>query len=229
MFDLTQIGLYLFYIMLPVLALYIVYLIITKAFEDMGFSSIEAIIIVFVSYILGEGLLDAYVGFSFSNIRLFSHGYWVVGINLGGAVIPIILSVYLIIKNKIKLSMVFLGVIIVAIIAFFVTTPIPEKGIVSVFPYWLLPAIFASFASIFLSWENFRQAAPLAYISGAIGVLIGADFLHLPELLSHPIKEMTPAVIGGADVFDMIFITGLLAVIADGILVHHKKSKEKHS
>jgi uncharacterized membrane protein len=57
MFDLTQIGLYLFYIMLPVLALYIVYLIITKAFEDMGFSSIEAIIIVFVSYILGKGLI----------------------------------------------------------------------------------------------------------------------------------------------------------------------------
>ncbi len=229
MFDLTQIGLYLVYIMLPVLALYIVYLIITKAFEDMGFSSIEAIIIVFVSYVLGEGLLDAYVGFSFSNMHLFSHGYWAVGINLGGAVIPIILSVYLIIKNKIKLSLVFLGVIIVAIIAFFVTTPIPEKGIVSVFPYWILPAIFASFASIFLSWKNFRQAAPLAYISGAIGVLIGADFLHLPELLSHPIKELTPAVIGGADVFDMIFITGLLAVIVDGILVHHKKSKEKHS
>ena len=229
MFDLAQIGLYLFYIMLSVLALYIVYLIITKAFEDMGFSSIEAIIIVFVSYILGEGLLDAYIGFSFSNIHLFSHGYWAVGINLGGAVIPIILSIYLIIKNKIKLSIVFLGVIIVAVVAFFVTVPIPEKGIVSIFPYRLLPAIFASFASIFLSWKNFRQAAPLAYISGVIGVLIGADFLHLPELLNYPIKEMTPAVIGGADVFDMIFITGLLAVIADGILVHHKKSKEKHS
>jgi len=229
MFDLTQVGLYLFYILLPVLAMYIGYLLITKAFEDMGFSSIEAIIIVFVSFVLGRGLIDNYVGFSFSDIRLFSYGYWAVGINLGGAVIPIILSIYLIIKNKIKLSMVFLGVIIVAIIAFFATTPIPEKGIVSVFPYWLLPAIFASFASIFLSWKNFRQAAPLAYVSGVLGVLIGADFLHLPKLLSYPIKEMTPAVIGGADVFDMIFITGLLAVIADGILVHHTKSKEKHS
>jgi len=229
MFDLTQIGLYLFDIMLPVLALYIVYLIVTKAFEDMGFSPIEAIIIVFISFILGKGLIDNYVGFSFSNIHLFSYGFWAVGINTGGAIIPVILSIYLIIKNKLKLSRLFLGIIIVTIIAFFVTTPIPEKGIVSVFPYWLLPAIFASFASIFLSWKNFRQAAPLAYISGAIGVLIGADFLHLPELLNYPIKEMTPAVIGGADVFDMIFITGLLAVIADGILVYHKKSKEKHS
>ena len=229
MLDLTQIGLYLLYIVLPVLAIYIAYLIVTKAFEDMGFSSIEAIIIVFVSYILGKGLIDDYVGFSFSNMHLFSYGYWAVGINAGGAIIPVILCIYLIIKNKLKLSRVLLGIIIVAIIAFFVTRPIPKIGIVSIFPYWLLPAVFASFASIFLSWENFRQAAPLAYVSGALGVLMGADFLHLPELLKYPINETTHAVIGGADVFDMIFITGLLAVIVDGILVHHKKSKEKYS
>lgn len=211
------------------MAVYILYLIITKAFEDMGFSSIEAIIIVFVSYLLGEGFIDKYVGFSFSNVHLFSYGYWALGLNVGGVVIPVILSIYLIIKNKLKLSKVLFGTIIVAIIAFFVTQPIPEKGIVSFFPYWLLPAIFAGLASIFLSRKNFRQAAPLAYISGTLGVLMGADFLHLPELLSYPIKQSTPAVIGGADVFDMIFITGLLAVIVDGILMYHKKSMEKHS
>jgi len=225
--DLAQIGLYLFYVLLPALAFYIAYLIITKAFKDMGFSSIEAIIIVFVSFILGEGLIDKYVGFSFSNIRLSSQGYWTVGINVGGAIIPIVLSIYLVIKNKLKLSRIFLGIIIVAIVTFFVTYPDPEKGIVSPFPYWLLPAVFASFASVFLSWKNFRKAAPLAYVSGTIGVLIGADFLHLPELLSYPISTTKSAVIGGADVFDMVFITGLLAVIADGVLVYHKKSKER--
>ena len=109
-------------------------------------------------------------------------------------------------------------------ITFFVTSPVAGEGIVSPFPYWLLPAIFASLASIFLSWKIFQQAAPLAYISGTIGVLIGADFLHLPELLNIQIEKSTFAVIGGANVFDMVFITGILAVIVDGILMYKQKS-----
>jgi len=96
---LTQLSAYVFYILLPLLALYIVYLIITKAFKDMGFTSLEAIIIVFASFLLGSGLFDEYVGFNFSNIYLFSSGNWDIGINTGGAIIPIILSLYLIIKS----------------------------------------------------------------------------------------------------------------------------------
>lgn len=95
---LTQIGTYILYILLPLLILYIGYLIITKAFNDMGFSSLEATIIVFVSFLLGSGIVDEFVGFSFSNIHLFVFGNWIVGINTGGAIIPVILSAYLSIK-----------------------------------------------------------------------------------------------------------------------------------
>jgi len=92
----SQLAGYLFVILLPVLALYIVYLIITKAFREMGFSSLEAIVIVFVSFLLGAGIIDGYIGISFSNIPLFTyHEYWMVGINVGGAVIPVLLSMYL--------------------------------------------------------------------------------------------------------------------------------------
>ncbi len=222
---LTQLSAYIFYILLPLLALYIAYLIITKAFNDMGFSSFEAIIIVFVSFLLGSGLFDGYIGVSLSNIYLFTYGNWIVGINTGGAVIPIVLSIYLTIKNKLQLSRVLLGTIIVAIITYFVTSPDPQKGIVSKFPFWLLPIFFASFASIFLSWKDKRKAAPLAYISGTIGVLIGADFFHLIELLEIEITAKTPAIIGGANVFDMVFVTGILAVIVDGILIYQEKRK----
>jgi len=122
-----------------------------------------------------------------------------------------------------------MGVISVAIITFFVTYPVTNQGIVSPFPFWLLPVFFASFASVFLLWKNFRQAAPLAYVSGTLGVLIGADFFHLPELLGHPIEKTTNAVIGGANVFDMVFITGILAVIVDGILMYRQRLKERRS
>jgi uncharacterized membrane protein len=220
---LTQLSAYIFYILLPLLALYIVYLIITKAFKDMGFTSVEAIIIVFVSFLLGSGLFDEYVGFSFSNIPLFTYENWIVGINTGGAIIPIILSIYLTIKNKLQWTRILMGIVIVAIITYFVTFPDPQRGIVSTFPFWLLPVVFASIASITLSWNDKHKAAPLAYISGTIGVLIGADVFHLMQLLGYEISTKTPAVIGGANVFDMVFITGILAVILDGILIYKEK------
>lgn len=192
----------------------------------MGFTSLEAIIIVFISFLLGSGIVDGYVGISFSNIHLFTYGNWIVGINTGGAVIPIILSIYLYIKNKLQLSKVFLGIIIVAIITYFVTEPIPQKGIVAKFPFWLLPIFFASLASIILYWKDIRKAAPFAYISGTIGVLIGADFFHLINLLGTNVQTTRFAVIGGASIFDMVFITGILAVIVDGVLTFKKRKKD---
>ena len=56
-----------------------------------------------------------------------------------------------------------------------------------------------------------RQSAPsLAYISGSLGTLIGADLLNLGIIqeLGAPIAS-----IGGAGRFDGIFLTRILAVL----------------
>ncbi len=221
--TLNQIGLWIIYILLPILALYIIYLILTKAFRYMGFTSLEAVIIVFISFLFGFEIII--FGFNISNIYLFSYENWRVGINMGGAIIPILLSFYLTIKKKIPVTKIAIGIMIVAIIAFFVTRPVAERGIIASFPYWLLPAFFASIVSVILSWKDFIRAAPFAYISGTIGVLIGADFFHLPELLSYSTEKVTYAIIGGADVFDMIFITGIIAVILDGVIMFRQRPK----
>ncbi|MBE3121054.1 MAG: DUF1614 domain-containing protein [Thermoplasmata archaeon] len=224
---LSQLAGYLFVILLPVLALYIVYLIITKAFRDMGFSSLEAIVIVFVSFLLGAGIIDGYVGVSFSNIPLFTyHEYWMVGINVGGAVIPVLLSIYLSLKNRLKPIRVFLGIGIVTLVTYLVTYPDPEKGIVATFPLWILPIVIASLVSLLVYWKEKRKAAPLAYVIGTLGVLIGADCFHLISLLENEIHTTRNAVIGGANVFDMVFITGILAVFLDGLLIFQQKRKK---
>lgn len=222
--DLTQIGIWVIYLLLPLIILYLIYLILTKAFRYMGFSSIEAIFIVFISFIFGFEIII--FGFDISNIYLFSYGNWRVGINMGGAVIPILLSLYLSIKKKISLRKILIGVSCVTVITFLISKPIASKGIVATFPYWLLPAFFSSISSVILSWKDFIKAAPLAYISGTIGVLIGADFLHLPELLSYNPEKPINAIIGGAVVFDMIFITGIIAVLLDGIIMFSQRKKE---
>lgn len=223
---LNLLGGYFFVVFLPLLALYIVYLILSRAFHEMGFSSWEAVVIVFVSFLLGSGLADGIARIRFSNITLFTYNtYWLVGVNVGGALIPLALSVYLIVKNKIRVAPVVVGIVPVAMITYLVTYTDPSQGIVAEFPYWLIPVLGASLLSVVFSKGRERIAAPFAYTIGTLGVLIGADILHLFDLLSFPIHTSTNAVIGGASVFDMVFITGVLAVFLDSIFLYQRKRR----
>ena len=222
--TLTQIALWILNITLPIIVFYLAYLILTKSFNYIGFTTLEGIIIILVSFLFSFPIF--LFGYNISNIALFTYNGWVVGVNTGGAVIPVLISVYLIIKKKIPLKQLAIGLLVVTIVTFFVTTPEPTRGIISRFPYWILPAFFACIVSIFLLKKNFIKGAPLAYSAGTLGVLIGADFLHLPELLSYPPTTLgTRASIGGAVLFDMIFITGIIAVLFYGsIMFKYRKS-----
>ena len=127
----------------------------------------------------------------------------VLAINVGGAVIPILLSFYLLVRYRLWGP----DSSAIVIVAFFVhrmATPIPGVGI-SV--PTVAPPLLAAFAGLVLSR---RYAAPLAYIGGCIGVLVGADLLNLGALrsLGAPVAS-----IGGAGTFDGVFLTGVIAVL----------------
>jgi uncharacterized membrane protein len=70
-----------------------------------------------------------------------------------------------------------------------------------------VPPIIAAAIALLLSRD---RAAPLAYISGTLGTLIGADLLNLGHLagLGAPVAS-----IGGAGTFDGVFLTGIIAVL----------------
>ncbi len=127
----------------------------------------------------------------------------VLAINVGGAVIPILLSAYLLVRHELWT----LGLIAVGIVAFFVhqmAVPVPGLGIsVPTFA----PPLLAAFTALVLSR---RAAAPLAYIGGSIGVLVGADLLNLGllRIIGAPVAS-----IGGAGTFDGVFLTGVIAVV----------------
>jgi uncharacterized membrane protein len=132
-------------------------------------------------------------------------------INVGGAVIPLLLSLYLIVKNGLyRLSLI--AVAIVAAVCYSVAEPVPGLGIAM--PIFVPPLITAVVA---LTLSR-RYAAPLAYISGTLGTLIGADLLNLGNIqgLGAPIAS-----IGGAGTFDGIFVTSLLAVILASLATRH--------
>lgn len=126
-----------------------------------------------------------------------------IAVNVGGAVVPTILSIYLLLQNKLY-SQAFLGVLIVTIVCHLLAHPVPGLGIAE--PVFV-PPVVTTLTAILLSRQH---AAPLAYISGSLGTLIGADLLNLDKIrgLGAPIAS-----IGGAGTFDGIFVTGILAVI----------------
>ncbi len=127
----------------------------------------------------------------------------VIAVNVGGAVIPALMSLYLLISRRLWVS----GAIATAAVALalhWLATPVPGIGIaVPVF----LPALATAVVALLLSREN---AAPLAYIAGSMGTLIGADLTNLDKVrgLGAPVAS-----IGGAGTFDGIFLTGILAVL----------------
>jgi uncharacterized membrane protein len=131
----------------------------------------------------------------------------VVAVNVGGAVIPALMSAYLVLRYQLWLK----ATIATAAIAFVIhamATPVPGIGIaVPVF----VPVVSTAILAFILSRD---YAAPLAYIGGSMGTLIGADLLNLDKIndLGAPIAS-----IGGAGTFDGIFLTGILAVLLAGI------------
>ncbi len=131
----------------------------------------------------------------------------VIAVNVGGAVIPALMSLYLLISRGLWLNGA-VATAAVALILHWLAEPVPGLGIaVPVF----LPALATAVVALLLSRQN---AAPLAYIAGSMGTLIGADLTNLDKVrgLGAPVAS-----IGGAGTFDGIFLTGILAVLLAGI------------
>ena len=134
----------------------------------------------------------------------------VIAVNVGGAVIPTLLSLYLLFARNLWIKGT-IATAIVALVLHWLANPVPGLGIAV--PVFVPVAVTAAVALI-LSRED---AAPLAYIAGALGTLIGADLTNLDKVsgLGAPVAS-----IGGAGTFDGIFLTGILAVILANLFPH---------
>jgi uncharacterized membrane protein len=131
----------------------------------------------------------------------------IVAVNLGGAAIPAALSLYLLVAGGIWWPAL-AATAIVSVVVHRLARPVPGLGIA--IPA-LVPAVLSALAALLLTSS---ETAAVAYVSGTLGTLIGADLLNLGK-----IRAMAPAVasIGGAGSFDGIFISGLVAVLLVGV------------
>lgn len=150
-------------------------------------------------------------------VRVFGFRYWIpvckkketiLAVNLGGAVVPVLLSVYLLIKSGIW-GRAAIATALMSFVTFRLAKPV--KGLGIALPAFV-PPVLAALISMVTAYNN---APVVAYISGTLGTLIGADILNLKKIahLGAPVAS-----IGGAGTFDGIFLNGILAVLLSAIL-----------
>src|SRR5215813_13468843 len=159
----------------------------------------------------------------------------VLAVNVGGALIPVLFSGYLLTLPTTPVAAAVLATLIVTVVAKLLARPMPGLGIT--LPSFIPPLLAAGAAIGLVHLLNLPDgAAPIAYIAGSMGTLIGADLLNLPivlhgGLLAAGPQRLWPArggqgspstqprilSIGGVGVFDGIFITGIVAPFLVGM------------
>jgi len=127
-----------------------------------------------------------------------------VAVNLGGAVIPTIVSFDLLRSHPDQVPSALLGVGLTAIVVHLVAKKVPGLGITT--PAFVPPIAAALIA--FLLAPSYPSV--VAYVAGTLGTLIGADLSNLRDI---PSLGAPVASIGGAGTFDGVFLSGILAVL----------------
>lgn len=199
---------------------------LSSAFSKVGFSPVTAILIL-VATLIGSAInipitrLEAtvpiitneHVSFFGLSYRIpevvYSRAVTILAVNVGGALIPSIVSLYILNRsNATTVLYAVVGVVIVSIVSHIFARPV--KGVGIAMPPFIAP-IAAALVAIILPTSS---PITVAYVSGVFGTLIGADLTNLgviPELGS-PIAS-----IGGAGTFDGVFLSGIIAVLLVGL------------
>jgi len=192
--------------LLLMLVLYLFFIIYSPSFEEIEMRRRE----------VGLLLLGS-LSTMFLNFPIFIYKNYFLAMNIGGALIPIVLSFYLMKENNISFYKMLAGVSLVAFATYMITR-VTSAGVIAYFPFYLLPSILASLIASLLYFLSPVSSA-YSYSISTLGVLIGGDFSHLPEIFQHPFAGS----MGGAGLYDMVYLAGLLSFIISFIFV--KKSR----
>lgn len=146
----------------------------------------------------------------------------IISVNIGGALIPVLFSLFLLLYSipalEQNLTVAYLKVFATFIVVTLVVHKFarPIKGLGIAVPFFI-PPLTAALASAVLS-PIYVKTNPfiIAYVGGTLGALVGADLLNLGKIseIGAPIVS-----IGGAGIFDGVYMTGITAIFLLWLIV----------
>lgn len=137
----------------------------------------------------------------------------IVAINLGGCIIPVLLAGYelLFIASHSQWALWSLGIAVLINVVVCYTVARPIQGVGIAMPAFASPAVAIGVSWLLLMSDQFNDVrAPVAFIAGVSGPLIGADLLHLRHFTRVSAGVVS---IGGAGTFDGIVVSSMLAAL----------------
>lgn len=172
-------------------------------FEDLGFSGREVALL----------CLGSIAGWAV-NVPLLVIGGTYLAVNVGGTLVPLLLVAGWVRKGRLPLVPTLVATAVVTVVAWRIVEFSPENGIIARFPDFFLPILAALAFGLLVGLRRPLQSVPVVYASGTLGALIGADLLHVTDIRAHFLAapEKTIISIGGAGVFDMVFLAGTFAM-----------------
>jgi uncharacterized membrane protein len=134
----------------------------------------------------------------------------IIAVNVGGCLIPVALAgwqVFHMVRES-GWPLGALGIVVAAnvLVCYFAARPVQGVGIVM--PGLLSPVVALTLTWLLLPAEFQGLRAPVAFVAGVLGPLVGADLLHLRDIARVSTGLLS---IGGAGTFDGIVLSGVLA------------------
>ncbi len=198
------------------------------AFSRLGFSWIEAvsvILLMLLGYLInipiwtfshnrgqdgaaGTTVFDAFTGEPISG----EYSSTAISLNLGGALIPLAVSVYLLyemqaVNDGQPLLPLAVCLVVVALVVMMSAKIIPEWGIRA--PLFL-PSLAALICGVLLTGGLGLAAAVTAFAGGTIGILLGTVVFLLWKGVRQGIRQIS---IGGAGTFGSVFLCTLFSAL----------------
>ena len=220
-----------------VLLAFLILLLLVVGFETVGFRLSEAVLIFVGSTLLflisfpsillyfygsfGIGIIDVPLRILVFQpfLVIGSRNELAIGFDVAGFLIPFFISLKMMFDGRSPLKASLIGIVCIAVVSYVSSAYVAGEGVVISNIYAI--AIAASIIGIVLAKRQWASVGPIAYVSGSLGVLLGADLVRIGDILTYRPKGFAFASIGGAGVFDAIFLVGVLAVIIDVIFVEN--------
>ena len=163
--------------------LLLVALVGTRLLMALGLTRVEALLVAALSPLLV--LFDAPIGRLSPSVNLAA--------NLAGCLIPSAVAVKVVLERRAPLAEAFFLIAVGVVVSYFSSHVVADRGVLL---QYRIPAVVVGVLAAGLLYKEPERAGAAGFAAGALGVVIGADVLHLTELSAGAGRVILAAAVG---------------------------------